>query len=95
MGDRDAMDAVLNNPEALAAFEREYRSALQSQAPQPYYDQSVPQTGYYAGPLGVSQPGDVMALLTQPVNPANSRAALNQGADFYRSLALAGGDWRP
>jgi hypothetical protein len=95
MGDRDALNAVLSNPEALATFEREYRAALQSQSPSPYFDQSVPQTGYYAGPQGLAQAGDVMTLLTQPINPVNSRNALNQSADFYRSLALAGGDWRP
>lgn len=90
--DPEALQAITSNPKALEAFAAEYRAALASQSP--YYDQAVPSTGYYGGPSSGMQ-GDAMQLLSQPVNPANSKHVLNQSPDFFRQLALAGGDWNP
>ena len=90
--DPEAMEVFRSDPEALANFVETYQTELQRRQYEPQYSGAVPQSGYSGQGPTLDQ---ALSFVTQPVMPESHQQHLQMDPNFYRVLALAGGDFDP
>lgn len=96
MADSEVMAAIRQDPEAtIGRIVNAYQAEMNKQQYQPVYSGQAPIGNYPGAPGSGPDMDSAIAMLTQPVMPAASQQLLNQQSDFYRVLALAGGDFNP